>query len=97
MSNEDMSRTAPARRAGSLVTHARTEAPWQQALGSPRDAYVAHAALVVKARSEHQSVNRAVEYLYEVADMTGVDIATLAGLVVTASERRTRSGPDSAA
>jgi len=96
MFNEDMSRTTAARRVSSQMSHARAEAPWQRAGGSSRDAYVAHAALIVKARSQHQSVNRAVEYLHDVSDMTGVDTAELASLIVAASERRASMGSASA-
>ena len=96
MLNEDMSRTTAARRVSSQMSHARAEAPWQRATGSSRDAYVAHAVLIVKARSQHQSVNRAVEYLHDVSDMTGVDTAELASLIVAASERRASMGSASA-
>jgi hypothetical protein len=96
MLNEDMSRTTAARRVSSQMSHSRAQAAWQQATGSLRDAYVAHAALIVKARSQHQSVNRAVEYLHDVSDMTGVDTAELASLIVAASERRASMGSASA-
>jgi hypothetical protein len=96
MLNEDMSRTTAARRVSSQMSHARAEAPWQRATEGSRDAYVAHAALIVKGRSQHQSVNRAVEYLHDISDMTGVDTAELASLIVAASERRASMGSASA-
>lgn len=91
MSNEDRTGPSPVGKVLPLTSHARKEVPCQP-LGSSPDAYIAHAALILKGRSEHQSVNRAVEYLYEVADVIGVDRVELAGLIVLSSERRARTG-----
>jgi len=74
------------------MSHARTE-NLALLLPAPRDdEYVAHAALVVASRRRHQSLNRAVDYLTDVADALGVDRAELAGLIVEASERRASRG-----
>jgi len=74
------------------MSNACTEAVPHQ-LRTPFDsAVVAHAALVVTGRSQDQSVTRAADYLYKVADVIGVDCIKLAGLIVKSSERRASTG-----
>lgn len=75
-----------------LMSHSPTEDLWQPLATPLDDAYVAHAALVVTSRHRHQSVGRAVDYLYEIADAIGVDCVELADLIVKASERRAAIG-----
>jgi len=91
MMNEQRSPTAPVGTVVPLVSPARHEVRWQP-LGTSRDAYLAHAALVLKSRRQHESVEWAVEYLHEVADVIGVDCVELASLIVVSSERRATSG-----